>query len=247
MSSTGDTMHEHDPPPPGSAYHSIADDYAAVVDSKPHNALYERPATLALLPPLAGLDVLDVGCGAGWYAERFVKQGAHVTAFDAAQRFVELTQARVGQRATVLLADLAEPLGFAADDSFDLVVCPLVLHYVEDWAAVFAEFRRVLRPGGVLVFSTHHPFMDWKLFETDDYFATELVVDEWKIGTVTFFRRPLTAMTAALASAGFVIEQIVEPQPTEAFRQADPADYEKLMKNPWFLVVRARVDTREAG
>jgi SAM-dependent methyltransferase len=106
---------------------------------------------------------------------------------------------------------------------------------------VLREFQRVLKPNGLLVFSTHHPFMDWKNFDRDDYFAVEKLDDEWKdVGPIQFYRRPLTAMSAALASSGFVIERILEPQPTEAFRQVLPEAYNRIMKNPWFLVIRAR-------
>ena len=230
--------------PEGPVYQEIADRYAAEVDTRPLNAFYERPAVLSLLPPLAGTRVLDAGCGPGWYAEQLVAQGAEVTAFDAAPRFVELTRARVGDLARVLQADLARPLDFAADAAFDLVLSPLALHYVQDWDALLRELARVLRPGGHLVFSTHHPFMTWQLYQTPDYFATERLESAWDVvGKVSFYRRPLTAITEALAGAGFVIERLVEPQPTEAFRSASPGEYETFMKSPWYLVVRARRDT----
>jgi SAM-dependent methyltransferase len=225
------------------AYQEIADRYAAEVDTRPVNAFYERPAVLSLLPPLAGTRVLDAGCGPGWYAEQLAARGADVTAFDAAPRFVELTRARVGGRARVLQADLARPLDFAADAAFDLVLSTLALHYVEDWDAMLRELARVLRPGGHLVFSTHHPMMTWQFFGTPDYFATERLESEWDIvGKVAFYRRPLTAITEALARAGFVVERLVEPQPTEAFRHASPKEYAMYMKSPWYLVVRARRD-----
>ena len=51
------------------SYDDTADAYAAGVDSRPYNALYERPAMLDLLPPLPGTRVLDAGCGPGWYVE----------------------------------------------------------------------------------------------------------------------------------------------------------------------------------
>jgi ubiquinone/menaquinone biosynthesis C-methylase UbiE len=54
-------------------------------------------------------------------------------------------------------------LSFAQDGSFDLIVASLVMHYVRDWHAVLGEFRRVLKPDGAVVFSTHHPAMDWQL------------------------------------------------------------------------------------
>jgi len=97
-----------------------------------------------------------------------------------------------------------------------------------------------LRPRGTLVFSTHHPFNDWKLFDREDYFAVELLEDEWDdFGKVTFYRRPLTVISSDLAGAGFVIEKLLEPQPTEEFRQMNPEGYERLRKNPWFLAIRA--------
>lgn len=229
-------MNEHS----GATYLGRAKKYAETVDSKPWNAHYERPALTSLLPALAGACVLDVGCGSGWYAEYLVKQGAKVTAFDLDSEFVALTRARVGDAATVHQQNLAEPLAFAGESEFDVVVCPLVLHYLKDWKPAFDEFHRVLKPRGILVFSTHHPFNDWKLFDREDYFAVELLEDEWKdFGKVTFYRRPLTLISNDLAAAGFVIDRLLEPQPTEAFQAVNPEAYELLRKNPWFLAIRA--------
>jgi SAM-dependent methyltransferase len=217
--------------------------HAATVDTKPWNAYYERPATLSLLPKLAGAAVLDAGCGSGFYAEYLLSQGAAVTAFDFNEQMVALTRARVGNRAKVLQADLSQPLAFAGNGEFDIVLCPLVMHYLRDWLPPFREFHRVLRPGGVLVFSTHHPFNDWKLFHRDDYFATELLDDEWEdVGKVSYYRRPLTAMCDALHAAGFSVERLLEPQPTEDFQRVDPEGYKRLKTNPWFLAFRARRD-----
>jgi len=225
----------------GTCYDAVAEMYASTVDSKPWNAHYERPATLSLLPPLAGTSVLDVGCGSGWYAEHMAGQGATVTSFDFSTKMVAMTRSRVGDRVKVLQADLAQPLAFASDAEFDLAVCPLVLHYLRDWTPPLRELHRVLKRQGVLVFSTHHPFNDWRLFNREDYFATELLEDEWQdIGKVRFFRRPLTEMCEALHSAGFWIEQLLEPRPTEGFQRVDPVNYERLKRNPWFLAVRAR-------
>ena len=224
----------------GDSYDGKARQYAESVDTRPWNAHYERPAVISLLPAPKNQKVLDAGCGSGWYAEYLLKHGAKVVAFDFNADFVQLTRARVGDRAQVLQADLAEPLDFARDHEFDLVVCPLVLHYLKDWLPALREFHRVLKPRGVLVFSTHHPFQDWQYFKTEDYFAVDLLEDEWHIGKVKFYRRPLTAMSRDLASAGFDIERILEPQPTEDFKRADPKGYEKHMKRPLFLVIRAR-------
>lgn len=145
----------------------------------------------------------------------------------------------------MLVADLGQPLSFAADHSFDLVVASLVLHYVKDWQHVFREFHRVLAPAGVVVFSTHHPSMDWA-HSPDDYFAIKQVTERWHKGSadfdVTFYRRPLTAMTHAIAAGGFVIEQLVEPIASPELHNRDPAVYEQIRTKPRYLFFRLRAD-----
>jgi SAM-dependent methyltransferase len=226
----------------GDTYADKAAKYAATIDTKPMTVHYERPGLMSLLPELDGLRVLDVGCGTGWYAEYLLEQGCTVTSFDFNEDFVAMTRDRVGDRATVLHANLAEPLTFSQADVCDLVLAPLVMHYVRDWGAVFAEFRRVLRPGGLVVFSTHHPFTDVELSTTGEYFGVELVEDEWDVGTVHFYRRPLTAMCADLAAAGFVIERLLEPLPEPEFKATRPDMFDRLHRHPLRLMFRARAE-----
>ena len=224
----------------GSCYEGIAKKYADSQDTQPWNVHYERPGTLSLLPALDGLVVLDVGCGPGWYAEYLLKQEATVTAMDLNADFVALTKERVGDKAIVQQADLSEPLTFAENEAYDLIVAPLVLHYLKDWQPTLFEFCRVLKPNGKLVFSTHHPFMDFTLYEVDNYFGMQHIIDKWEVGTMRFYRRPLTKISEDLEATGFVIERLLEPMPTEAFRKVHPKGFERLSNNPWFLFVRAR-------
>jgi 2-polyprenyl-6-hydroxyphenyl methylase/3-demethylubiquinone-9 3-methyltransferase len=51
------------------AYEALAESYAARVDTKPHTACYDRPATLSLPPRVDGSRVLDAGCGPAVCAE----------------------------------------------------------------------------------------------------------------------------------------------------------------------------------
>ncbi len=223
------------------AYDRMGADYSNLVDTKPHNAFYERPATLSLLPSVAGLHVLDAGSGNGWYTEYLVSQGAHVAACDVSPVMVQQTQARVGQGASVYVADLAQPLAFAPDRMFDLVLAPLVLHYLQDWVPTLTEFHRVLRRHGTFVFSTHHPTTDYQHHPASNYFATHVVEEEWgELGTVRFYRRPMSAIINAVTESGFSIERMVEPQPTPEFQQVHPSGYQQLMRFPTFLVIRAR-------
>ena len=226
------------------AYEVLAEAYAAMIDTKPHNAYYERPATVSLLPDVAGLQVLDAGCGPGVYAELLANLGAKVLALDVSPKMVELAKLRLGGRAQVHVADLGRPLTFLENDSFDLVLSTLVLEYIEDWRATASEFYRVLRPGGQLVVSVTHPLFDFTFFQSEFYFQTEAVRAEWRgfnpvRGQVPTFRRSLEETLNPFLEAGFRFERILEPKPTKEFREADRRHYDELMRQPCFLCIRA--------
>lgn len=52
------------------AWEELAEAYSAKFEKKAHNAFYERPATLSILPPVKGKIVLDAGCGPGVYSQK---------------------------------------------------------------------------------------------------------------------------------------------------------------------------------
>jgi SAM-dependent methyltransferase len=227
------------------AFTRLADAYAARIDVKAHNAFYDRPAVLSLLPPVEGRRVLDAGCGPGAYAERLVGRGAEVVGIDVCPRMVELARRRVRGKASFHQADLARPLDFLPAASFDLVVSALALDYVRDWAAAFGEFFRVLREPGCLVFSAGHPSDEFYEHHPEgNYFEVERVDCEWRgfgpAVRVPYYRRPLGEMLGPLLGAGFVLERLLEPRPVPEFQDHDPADYSKLTRRPGFLCFRAR-------
>ncbi len=197
-------------------YDGFAQAYADDNESNLFNAHYERPAMLELAGDVNGHRVLDAGCGSGPLTSALRAKGANVTGFDASPAMVDLARNRLGQGAAVHVADLAEPLPFD-DAAFDDVVASLVLHYLPDWTAPLAEIRRVLRPGGRLLLSVNHPTI-FKLANPDaDYFALTDWSDEYTFGgetaVLTYWHRPLHAMTSAFTDAGFRISVISEPPP----------------------------------
>lgn len=230
------------------AYDALADAYAARIDTKAHNAYYERPATLSLLPPVKGKRVLDAGCGPGIYAEWLVNNGAEVLAIDANEKMVQHARQRLGNRALVTLADLEQPLDFLPDLSFDIVISPLVMDYIRDWQLLLGEFYRILATPGYLIFSIEHPYV--KFFDhqqSSNYFETDLVEYDWfGFGTVVrvpSFRRPLSAVINPIITSGFVLDQLLEPLPVDDFKLEDPEGYEELIRSPGFLCIRALKST----
>ena len=225
------------------AYENMAEAYAARIDNKPHNAYYERPATLSLLPEVRGKRVLDAGCGPGVYTEWLADRGADVVAIDVSPKMVAFARNRVGGKAEIRLADISKPFNFLPDQTVDIVLSALALDYIEDWVPVLRECFRVLRSSGAIIFSISHPFADFLLHNPENYFRTEPVEWTWTgFGSpvrVPAYRRPFQAVLNPLIEAGFTVNRILEPTPTEAFRKAEPGDYEELSKQPGFLCIRA--------
>lgn len=162
------------------AYEALAEAYAAAIDTKPHNAYCERPATLSLIPDVKGKKVLDAGCGPGVYSEWLIEHGAEVVAIDVSPKMVGFAKQRLGDNADVREADLRKPLTFLETSSFDVVLSPLVLEYIENWDGPLKEFYRVLRPAGHFVCSVSHPFFDYTYYNSNKYFEIELVGNLWK-------------------------------------------------------------------
>jgi len=221
-------------------YDTIATRYAAGIDQRPWNTLYERP-TLALLPEVDTKNALDAGCGLGWYSDWLARHGARVVAVDRSSRMVALAAQRLTGRVRVLQGDVTDLRGILEDCSFDLILSSLVLHYVTDLAMTFSEWARVLRPQGVLVFSTHHPVHQPSIVDPG-YLKAELIEEDWAwLGEkMRYYRRPLRDLIDPLTAAGFVIERICEPSPNDALKVRDPRGYDRLSRVPAFLFVRAR-------
>ncbi|AEE44573.1 class I SAM-dependent methyltransferase [Cellulomonas fimi] len=220
-------------------YDSFAALYAAQTESNVLNAYYALPAMEALAGDVRGRHVLDAGCGAGALTARLRDRGATVSGFDASAAMVALARERLGDDVDVRVAALGEPLPYD-DASFDDAVSSLVLHYLEDWGPALAELRRVLRPGGRLVVAVHHPFADYAhLDPRPDYHATTSWTEEWTFGEqafpMTFWRRPLHAMTEAFTAAGFRLSVVSEPQPDPAARELFPDDFRDLSTKITFL------------
>ncbi|MBB5858188.1 methyltransferase domain-containing protein [Amycolatopsis umgeniensis] len=208
-------------------YDAFAEAYAAENETSLINAYYTRPAILDLAGDVSGRRILDAGCGAGPLFQALRDRGADMTGFDLSAKMVELARKRLGDDAALRVADIGKPLPFP-DDEFDDVVAALVLHYLEDWAAPLAELRRVLKPGGRLILAVNHPIIFKLVHPEADYFATVKWSDEYSFNgqttELTYWHRPLHAMTDAFTAAGFRTSVVSEPHPAPGARERFPEE-----------------------
>lgn len=208
------------------------------------------PAFLAMLPPVADRDGLDIGCGEGTNTRRLARRGARMRGVDLAPTF--LRHARATETAEPLgieyLQGDALALPFAAA-SFDFATAFMSLMDLPHQERALAEAWRVLRPGGFLQFSILHPCFvpphrrvvrdeaqEIRAIEVGRYFETEGgLVDTWWFSAlpreqrdqvppfrVPYFHRTLSEWCNMLCQAGFVIERLGEPTASPELAAAVP-------------------------
>jgi len=225
------------------------------------------PASFDLLPNVAGLTGLDIGCGEGHNTRLLARRGARVTAVDIAEDFI----------AHARQAEADQPLGIEyrvasavelpfADASFDFATGFMSFMDIPETDRVLAEAWRVLKPGGFLHFSICHPCFDTPhrrnlrdahgrtyAIEVGGYFHNhDGEVDEWlfkaapphvKQGLPRFraprFRRTLSQWLNLLIDVGFRLEHVAEPRPSDETVRTCPAVQDAQVV-AYFLHIRVR-------
>jgi len=188
-----------------------------------------REKDVGLLGDIAGRRILEVGAGSAPCARYLAGAGAEVVAFDLSAGMLRHAQqgaARTGIAVPLVQADVCE-LPFR-DEAFDIVFSAFGgIPFVADSAGAMREVGRVLRPGGRWVFSVTHP-MRW-IFPDDpgphgltviqSYFdrSPYVEVDTDEIPAYVEHHRTLGDRIRELVAAGFVLDDLIEPEWPEDF------------------------------
>lgn len=111
--------------------------------------------SLPAMKPLAGLRLLDIGCGGGLVAEPLARLGASVTAIDPAADNIEAARSHAAsQRLEIDYRNIMAETLRDEGATFDAVMCLEVVEHVPDPAAFLALVAGLVRPGGLLIAST---------------------------------------------------------------------------------------------
>jgi SAM-dependent methyltransferase len=205
---------------------ATADDYqakhAAQLDWRkpPCWGVWERPeAELQILGDVAGLDVLEFGCGAAQWSIGLQLRGARMVALDASARQLEHAR-RLMRDAGVefpLVHASAEAVPLA-DKSFDLVFCDHGAMSFCDPYRTIPEAARLLRAGGRFIFNMATPFVDLTYSDAEkrstttlqlDYFGLHRVEDEQMVS----FNLQYGEWIRVFRANGLEVESLIELQP----------------------------------
>lgn len=217
------------------------------------NAAGEWPAFQAMLPPLAGKRVLDLGCGYGWHCFYAQSQGAAaVTGVDISAKMLARAQQvpgaeRIGWQQVAMEDYHPEPEGY------DVVLSSLAFHYVADWPSLCRKVAQALKPGGTFLFSVEHPIFTaqgpqaWYCdgegkplhWPVDHYFSSGRRETCFLGERVVKYHRTLTDWLAPLLALQLQVNGLREPQPS-AQLLADVPGMQDELRRPMMLIVSAR-------
>jgi ubiquinone/menaquinone biosynthesis C-methylase UbiE len=225
------------------------------------------PAFFGMLPGVAGLSGLDVGCGEGHNTRLLARRGAYVKAIDISEVFIAYAKQSEAQEPLGIDYRVASAVDLPfADATFDFATGFMSFMDIPETERVLAEAYRVLKPGGFLQFSITHPCYDTPhrrnlrdesgrtyAIEVGDYFRNlEGEISEWlfraasphmKQGLAKFktprFTRTVSQWVNLLIDTGFLLERIEEPRPSDEAVAACPK-LQDAQVVAYFLHLRVR-------
>lgn len=229
---------------------AVAEYVAAVRGSSPVNQYIEKPALRALMGPVGGLALVDLGAGAGDFACECAGGGARsVVAVEASSAMLALAREHPRVRYVhARMEDVDLPT-----ESVDGVFSSMALHYVEHLPRVVERVHRWLVQDGWFALTVQHPLGTasrrdhWlddgtpqAAWPVDRYLEEGPVRDQRGDLVVVRWHRTVSTWATALLAGGFAIQAIVEPTGTAPGWEAAPGRLTQNRKCPAVLGIRAR-------
>ena len=210
-----------------------------------YNNLIEAPHIHSLLNKQYE-SALDLGCGFGFYSIHLAKKGSNVMAVDISGKMIETAKNKNNHPNIVYKCDSMEDFTFK-DESFDLVLSTLALHYVKNIDSVIKKIYSLLKPYGELVFSVEHPAtrasrkVSWiyedgkKYWPISDYFIRGKRKEKWIVDDVVKYHRTISDYFYLLKNNGFTISDILESEPLGKAKELCP----NSIHRPAFMIFKA--------
>lgn len=222
------------------------------------NGSLEQPAVWGRLGSVAGLDILDLGCGFGDFLRDAARQRPRsMVGIDQSARMI--SEARARSKGLPITFQHMDIVTFrASPETLDLVVSSMALHYVEDYAGVVAAVHGWLRPGGRFLLTVEHPVctanpvgwtsapvLDSDVWPLDRYQDEGPRTTRWYVDDVRKYHRTVETYINTLLARGFELAWLGEPKPLRRRGRHWP-DFSQHMRRPPVLLIDARKPAPQA-
>lgn len=192
---------------------------------------------LNLLGNVRNKKILELGCGGGQCSIAFAKKGAKCTAIDFSEnqlKFADKLAKDAEVKINFIKSDI-QKFKFKKNEKFDIVFSSFALQFIPNLELCFKSINKILKTGGLFVFSLDHPFYsivshqgaiessyyqtgkctEWT---TEDVFQESKNSKDTKIPFIVY-KRKVSDIYNSLVKAGFNVEKILEPN---TFSKKDP-------------------------
>lgn len=208
------------------------------------------PLLFSELGSFKGKTVLELGCGNGYLARKFLDDNVkRLLLVDISEHNLQYASQKVDSPKVSFLQQDATQTWKVDDQTVDVIYSNMMLNEVEDIQSVCSEAYRVLKPGGMFAFSTTHPAWDIFIYAQQQagveprkvkglggYFRRGhakfiMSTNDRSSGhtkkrdesfEVEHYQRPVSDYFTAVKQAGFTIEKFVEPELTKEILEAAP-------------------------
>jgi ubiquinone/menaquinone biosynthesis C-methylase UbiE len=192
--------------------------YSKVQENSAYS-LFNKEFVKSFVKNLHKKELLDAGCGDGYYSNYFYQQEASVIGCDGSFEMIKIAKARY-PKINFDVADLQAALPYR-DKQFDIIFCNQVLMNLENIQKFITEVSRLLKSGGDFYFSIVHPCFflgDWELDKNGKKLCKRInnyidhsteINDFW--GTTSHYHRPISFYLNLLSENGLVLNKMYEP------------------------------------
>ncbi len=191
-------------------------------------------------------NVIDLGCGTG-YATRFISDISDVvTGIDISSDCIDVANESFATEKLKFIKSSIEDFSLHKRD-FSLGICNMTLMDVSNLGGVLQGIDKLLKKDAYLIITITHPYFwpfYWNYAEEEwfDYSKELEIENSFKISSIvssyktTHYHRPLAQYLNTLVENNFLIEQVIEPMPTERVEELYPSKW----KFPRFLAIKCK-------
>lgn len=218
-----------------------------------YNEVVEMPEVKRAMPEIKGKAVLDIGCGMGNLIQYILDyEPQRVVGIDQSDKMI--SECRKHFNTEQVDFHCTNFMDFKCEETFDVIVSSLVLHYIEDFNLCCRKISELLYKDGTLLFTMEHPIqtatMDPEVKKEDSdgvYLRMEHYFDEtsrtsyWLDQNVKKYHHTIGTIFNSLIQRGLEIQYVKDlGQSEEVFQYFDEKRINKLKQFPPFLMVKAK-------